>query len=253
MIGLLKRIIGIVAAVLALTSCAQAQYVWHHYGGHEYALTLTHGTWVSHEAEAVAAGGHLVTINDAAENTWLASEFANTYIEGLDGLPGGAAAHIGYYYSSSSGQWKWISGEPVSYTCLFSAFPQGGTHAYLHVVPHPGAPQWNANPLHTEPGGSMLAKGIIERPAQTVATSNRSLYDPVAALAAGRFRFTVFGKLTVIDGDSFTLDDGSGRPVTVHAPGYSGLTGGDYARATGVLTTDPTMLTSSAAEVSKLH
>ena len=44
--------------------------------GHLYYL-LTADTWTNSEAEAVALGGHLVTINDAAENQWVVDTFAN--------------------------------------------------------------------------------------------------------------------------------------------------------------------------------
>jgi hypothetical protein len=38
-------------------------------------LTSTSGSWVAAEAEAVALGGHLVSINSAAENAFLVSTF----------------------------------------------------------------------------------------------------------------------------------------------------------------------------------
>jgi hypothetical protein len=40
-------------------------------------------------------------------------------------------------------------------------FPEGGTHAYLHVNPHPYAPTWNANIL-MESVYDYNLKGIIE-------------------------------------------------------------------------------------------
>src|SRR5438105_7832060 len=51
---------------------------WIAYGGHLYApLTLGGGqwSWSQLEANAVALGGHLVTINDQAEEDWLLSTF----------------------------------------------------------------------------------------------------------------------------------------------------------------------------------
>ena len=43
--------------------------------GHTYYL-LEKTTWVAAEAEAVALGGHLATVNDAAEDAWLFATFA---------------------------------------------------------------------------------------------------------------------------------------------------------------------------------
>lgn len=74
-----------VAAMLPLTASA----AWIPYGGHEYEVTSTHQSWVDAEAEAVIAGGHLVTINDAAENAWLAETFKANYVAGYEGNPWG--------------------------------------------------------------------------------------------------------------------------------------------------------------------
>ena len=44
--------------------------------GHVYFL-LTENTWQNSELEAVRFGGHLVTINDAAEQDWVFSTFGS--------------------------------------------------------------------------------------------------------------------------------------------------------------------------------
>ncbi len=43
--------------------------------GHVYYL-LAQTNWTAAEAEAVALGGHLVTINDAEENAWVHQTFS---------------------------------------------------------------------------------------------------------------------------------------------------------------------------------
>ncbi len=136
-----------------------AAYTWVTYNGHEYTRSDYQGPWLNIEAEAVAAGGHLVSINDDAENSWLMTTFKN------ERTPlGHPIVWIGYYYDASVNDWKWISGEPVTYAREdYLHWPQGGTHAYLHLPDHflqPGT--WNANPYH-DSTGSEAPFGIIER------------------------------------------------------------------------------------------
>lgn len=149
-----------VAAVLlgALVSPAPAQYDWHEFNGHFYALTLETGTWLEAEAEAVSTDGHLVTINDAAENQFLVDTFASPPNSPFP------IAWIGYYFDG--GAWGWISGDPVTYFRHdWPSWPQGGTHAYIHLPPHNLPGTWNANPLHDDPNQpSAQPRGIIEVP-----------------------------------------------------------------------------------------
>jgi len=140
-----------------------AQHTWYNFSGHQYALTLTQNTWEFNEAEAVSAGGHLVTINSAAENNWLAEKFDGTYAIGYQGNGWGAIVQIGYSLDSVHNQWEWASGEPVTFTSYYYLWPSGGPHAYLHERSHPVGPyQWNANPAHTELGQTLLSYGVIE-------------------------------------------------------------------------------------------
>ena len=69
----MKRFFAFVILTIGMTSnVSWASYDWftNPANGHEYALT-GYGLWVACEAEAVAQGGHLVTINDPAEYHWL--------------------------------------------------------------------------------------------------------------------------------------------------------------------------------------
>ena len=63
----LATVPGARAAVLAgpITNAANT---------HAYFL-LNSNTWTTSEAEAVGLGGHLATINDAAENQWVLNTF----------------------------------------------------------------------------------------------------------------------------------------------------------------------------------
>ena len=53
-------------AVLGTVNGMAFGYNWKTYGVHRYALT-SHGTWAEAEGEAIAAGGHLVAVNDEAD------------------------------------------------------------------------------------------------------------------------------------------------------------------------------------------
>jgi hypothetical protein len=93
-----------------------SDYNWYIYNGHQYALTQSRYYGVQDEtvntyqpdlfiaeSEAQAVGGHLVTINDADENNWLAQIFSEDEY------------WIGFTDWASEGNWYWLSGEPVTY------------------------------------------------------------------------------------------------------------------------------------------
>jgi len=67
-------------------------------------------TWEEAEANAVKLGGHLVTINDAAENKWLRSIFKNQH------------QWIGLKWNGV--EWVWSSGEKFGYSNWWKGSPQ---------------------------------------------------------------------------------------------------------------------------------
>jgi hypothetical protein len=171
LVHLLISIVSGAVLFLGLTSIAQA-YTWVTYAGHEYSLTDNNWeSWVNAESEALSLGGHLVTIDDAAENYWVAETFKNTYGQNYQGDSTGAAFYIGYYFNASANAWQWISGDPVTYTNLYSLWGSyTGNHAYIHTNIHFSPGTWNRAYWHTDPeatGGALngYLKGLIERPA----------------------------------------------------------------------------------------
>ncbi len=90
--------------VLAIAGTAAGPafgYQWWTYNGHQYAVTNTIGNWTAAEAEAVVAGGHLVTVNNAAENTFLLNTF--------DPAPMNRHAYwTGFTDQFTEGHWVWI-------------------------------------------------------------------------------------------------------------------------------------------------
>jgi hypothetical protein len=79
------------------------------YNGHDYTIVGVgsgyDGSWAAAEMEAVAWGGHLVTINDKPEQDWLRATFG-----------GGERLWIGFTDQAAEGTWLWITGEPVTFT-----------------------------------------------------------------------------------------------------------------------------------------
>ncbi|MHB9035888.1 MAG: hypothetical protein ACYC64_04425 [Armatimonadota bacterium] len=76
-----------------------------------------------------------------------------------------------------------------------------------------------------------------------IGTSQKSLRDAIMTDAAASYDWVLWGKVTVIDGDSFTIDDGSGVNVKVIATGH-GLGNTNYVSVRGsldVTTNTPTL------------
>ena len=69
--------------------------------------------WAEAEANAVSLGGHLVTINDAAEGEWLVATFGTEY-------------WIGFNDATAEGEWVWVSGEPAAFTDWQPGEPNDG-------------------------------------------------------------------------------------------------------------------------------
>jgi hypothetical protein len=93
--------------------------------GHDYLFVEDGMSWADAEAYAASVGGHLVTINDAAENDWLIATFDTDYWIGLNDR-------------AREGQWVWASGEPVTFTDWLAGEPNDllGEDA-AHVVNKP--------------------------------------------------------------------------------------------------------------------
>lgn len=97
------------ATRVADTGMIIAEPFWVEYNGHRYALSFTRGTWEQCEAEAVSYGGHLVSINSAAENDWV-----------FDTLGRSDSIYIGLRQNplqanvEPNGGWTWMDGTVLS-------------------------------------------------------------------------------------------------------------------------------------------
>jgi hypothetical protein len=76
------------------------------YGGHTYVLVTTNQSWTSASQDCWSRNGALVTVGDAAENTFLASKLSDSGIN---------HAWIGLHDQWTEGYFQWISGDSSSY------------------------------------------------------------------------------------------------------------------------------------------
>jgi CARDB/Lectin C-type domain len=90
--------------------------------GHDYYL-LSPSNWTASEAEAQTLGGHLVTINDAAENAWVTTRFQSF------GLT--TQVWTGLNRTAYS-QFEWTSGAPVTYLNWAPGEPNNATGAEFY-------------------------------------------------------------------------------------------------------------------------
>lgn len=101
--------VSVVAATLLMSlsvgTAAQALTFTNPTTGNQYFLTTARSSWNEAQAEAVVAGGNLVTINDAEEQKWLLNVFGSTEL-----------FWIGLTDQQTEGIWKWSSGDNVTYT-----------------------------------------------------------------------------------------------------------------------------------------
>ncbi|HEY9646231.1 MAG TPA: lectin-like protein [Chroococcidiopsis sp.] len=129
--------------------------------GHIYFLTnpAKGSSWTDAEAQAVAAGGHLVTINDAAEQMWLNHTFDARVHYGDSILK--ESFWIGLYDPQGDNTDQWISGEPVTYTNWASGEPNSAYEQYGELNPSFAADQWNDRDVYaSEIGGRGIAEVV---------------------------------------------------------------------------------------------
>jgi len=150
---------GAALVALGMGSAAQAATFTNPANGNQYFLT-TSTTWTDAQAQAVAAGGNLVTINDAAEQNWLSSVFGTTEL-----------FWIGLTDRVTEGVFQWVSGQPVTYTNWAPGEPnnyqplRGEDYVNMnwHGAFKPRSSEknnWNDNPNLVF--GRVPARGIVE-------------------------------------------------------------------------------------------
>jgi len=120
----------IVLTVLGFSLSGHAAPVYNPSNGHMY--DIVNGNWVTAEYNAIALGGHLVTINDADEQNWLLDTFgSNTFY------------WIGLNDIVSDNHYEWTNGEPVTFTNWEREYDNNSDKFDWIEMNYGGAGKWN--------------------------------------------------------------------------------------------------------------
>src|SRR5579862_6856147 len=123
---LIRRLV--ISSVLGFSLCSRAQK-WIQWpqseggNGHYYALTTCATNWDAAQELALSWGGHLATITSAKEQKFINQSFLVGKFEHLPlwiglvdpGVPGTLLNKWRMIFSTTN-RFKWVTGEPLSYT-----------------------------------------------------------------------------------------------------------------------------------------
>ena len=149
---------SVIAIMLVAAPTASAD--WIGFGGHLYMLTSSAEDWFAAQNEARLDGGNLVTINNASEQAFLEGAF-------LTGVNERRPLWIGLTdVGSEFGVFRWISGEPVTYTNWQPGQPSDPAHDFFVAMNWDHAANtsalkgtWNDLPVNGTTGGSANTNG----------------------------------------------------------------------------------------------
>ncbi|NJM62060.1 MAG: hypothetical protein HC849_20605, partial [Oscillatoriales cyanobacterium RU_3_3] len=123
-------------------------------GDRVYFLTPTATSWQNARAIAQSFGGNLVTVNNAAENSFLTSQF------------GSQRPWIGLNDEAIEGQFQWVNGEPVIFTNWASGEPNNFGSAGEDFAELSSNGRWN------DLSATSQRRGIVEIDLNLLGTSS---------------------------------------------------------------------------------
>jgi hypothetical protein len=103
------------------------------FGGHYYLMPAQSLAWADARDYCQSIGGHLVTIGSDAENTFVDNTFVQFVI------------WIGFTDQVQEGSFKWVTGEPITYTNWFPGEPNnsGGNENFADMYNAANSGHWN--------------------------------------------------------------------------------------------------------------
>lgn len=177
------------------------------YQGRLY-LVSTPGNWSKAQAEAQSLGGNLVTINDSAEQQWLAQAFGTSEL-----------LWIGLNDFAQEGIWQWVSGEPVTYQNWADGEPNNSDPANPLGEDY-AVMGWDGSRWNDLSNGWRNFRGIIELANTSYAEFNRRTAGN-DFLDGGAGNDSLFG-----GAGNDTLNGGAGNDLLVGGAGIDQLDGG---------------------------
>lgn len=184
----------VLAGYLASSATAQPRFTWEE-NGHEYFVSDIEMVWQDAVSYAESQGGHLVTLNSAAEQQWIVSTVLQ-YADAVSYTGCCLFVWIGFTDETVEGNWVWITGEPVAYTGWLpgepnnaNVSPTGEDYAALGTL-SPGTPNgwgWYDYPSPMYLAGINNKYAIVEIEPPCVPDVN---HDGV--LNAGDFTYWLF-------------------------------------------------------------
>ncbi|MEZ6134980.1 MAG: PKD domain-containing protein [Pirellulaceae bacterium] len=188
------------------------------YNGRRYTLLTTSLSFLDAEAQAQRLGGHLATINDAAENGFLA-QWVNEFY-GYN-----QTVHIGIYDAREEGVMEWTSGEPVTYTSWGGGQPDnwsGVTGEDFGQLNWSNQGLWNdarggnlpalveltdeklfvASHIYADDGNYTVTVSVSDDDSSSVASTSSTSEVAIADVAP---TLTFLGDATLDEGNTYTL------------------------------------------------
>lgn len=93
-----------------------------HFGGHWYKAVFEKGSWKQAKQRCEEMGGYLACVGSAFENRFVAR------------LAAGRTVHVGGTDEGTTGKWRWVSGDDMTYTNWGPGIPDGVGHQhYLRI------------------------------------------------------------------------------------------------------------------------
>ncbi|MEM7773118.1 MAG: lectin-like protein, partial [Cyanobacteria bacterium P01_A01_bin.37] len=184
-----------------------------------YLMTESSQTWEEAQAEAQTYGGNLVAINDEAEQDWLSQTFGST-----------EKFWIGLTDATKEGEFRWVTGEPVTYTNWSPGQADNGHGNEDHVEMNFHQGKWN------DQGAQSQRRGIIEIDLQAL-NNNDSLVGGAGndVLTGGKGNDVLNGTSSLAKGvfEKDTLIGGAGSDYFIlgdsNTAYYSSKSSADYA------------------------